>query len=306
MPDVLNLPPKKPVSKMRKFLLALTILLLIVLAAAVYLYRQAQRASSYMEVAFTNYNQGLDGVNEVVAAITDEQSYLTVNEQKLKKEVKTAQQRFKKAELYFKRFRKIALTDWEIMIARYARAAIDLNLKGLKQTNNWLEQFKKEQKKLKLADAGRRKILAAFSLANEATSLINKRQYDAAEIKLSDATTATLEGEAKWQQLFNLTNDGRGQQISLQISKMKEWLSLMQGIAAAGRQKNIAQYSLLKQKKTALDDEVIKFVRSESLLNPSSWVDNNLLSKGRQNFHLFRRAEQRKLKAVQIWQKLFK
>jgi len=186
-----------------------------------------------------------------------------------------------------------------------SKEAVAFNLKGLKQADKWLTKLEPEQTKLNLAEQGRDKILHAFSLANEATSLINKRQYDLAKAKLTEAATETVAGELKWQQLFTLTKDERANQIVSGIGKLKEWLQLLQSLTAVASQKNIAAYNGIKQKKSALDDEVIGLVRNENLINLNNWVDESLKKDSKRSLNLFNRAEKAKLKAVDLWEKQF-
>lgn len=309
MPDVLNLPPKKPTSIWRKFFYLLILFLVIGLAFMIYLYKQAQQVSSYLQTAFTYYNQGLKNVNSLIKAVTEEQnSPLEKGETQLKdlkRQAKAAKQKFKRANRYFNLLAKTALTDAELQIAYFSKEAVALNLKALKQTDEWLTKLEPEQAKLNLVQEGRDKILNSFSLANEATSLINKRQYDLAKAKLTEATTETIDGEQKWQQLFILTKDERANQIVTEISKLKEWLQLLQNLTVAAASKNIGTYSAIKQKKAALDDEVISLVRNENLINLNNWIDENLKKASNKSLILFSKAEKAKLKAVNLWQKLF-
>jgi len=309
MPDVLNLPPRKPTSVRRKILYLLIFFLVVGLAFMIYLYNQAQQVSNYLQTAFTHYNQGLKDVNGLIKAVDEEQNYPLGNGKKrlndFKKQIKTAEENFTKANKYFNLLANTALTDTELIVARLSKEAVAFNLKGLKQADKWLTKLEPEQTKLNLAEQGRDKILHAFSLANEATSLINKRQYDLAKAKLTEAATETVAGELKWQQLFTLTKDERANQIVSGIGKLKEWLQLLQSLTAVASQKNIAAYNGIKQKKSALDDEVIGLVRNENLINLNNWVDESLKKDSKRSLNLFNRAEKAKLKAVDLWEKQF-
>lgn len=308
MPDILDLPPKQPTSKLRKFLIVLILLLLIMLGFMIYLYNQASKAGSYMQTAFNNYNQGLENVNNLVTALSEE-DYLKLSRKKqlnlLKSQIETATKRFSKANHYFNLLSKIALTDWEITISRYAKKAVRFNLQGLKQADKWLTSLQAEQAKIKLANQGSENILKAFNLANEATSLINKRQYETAKLKLTAATSATVEGELNWQQLAALTKDKRADEIIAGIGKMKEWLQLLQSINVASSQKNIALYSSLKQDKILLDDDVVNLTRNENLLNLKLWVDENLTKESSKSTAFFSKAEKQKTNAIKLWEKYF-